>query len=174
MARSFACHVCGYEVKAPDGAAGRVLLCPRCHTNLTVPREKVGVPSVERVHVPALIPQTGPSPAPLPASPVPLSISQPQVPCRFCGEAILPTAKKCRYCGEFLDPQLRAMQTQPQQPQQPQQVIQVITDARGKGANRYMSQIVVGLISVIIFLLFLFVILHLFWRPLVWPGPRWW
>ncbi len=26
-----------------------------------------------------------------------------RVPCRYCGEAILATARKCKHCGEFLD-----------------------------------------------------------------------
>jgi len=49
---------------------------------------------------------------------VPSAASAPrsEIPCKFCGESILNSARKCKHCGEFLDESLRQQQPVPSAP----------------------------------------------------------
>jgi predicted RNA-binding Zn-ribbon protein involved in translation (DUF1610 family) len=119
MPIAFACKSCGITVQAPDGAAGRTSSCPKCKTRVVIPGVKLDCPEQLPVAVPA-----PPAPAPVVVLPV---IGETRVPCPYCGEAIVASARKCRFCNEILDPDLRREKKEIE-PKQPQHVINVITN----------------------------------------------
>ncbi len=78
--------VCGQGMAISRAQIGRHVVCPACN--------RVLIPVDIR---PANTPESAVAPAPRPHVP-PAALRA----CPFCGEMILPTARKCRHCGEFL------------------------------------------------------------------------
>jgi TM2 domain-containing membrane protein YozV len=73
------CGNCQRTFDAPDNATGKTAKCPGCGV-------AIQIPSPEPLWSGSETPSTGPS-----------------LPCPYCGEMILASAKKCKHCGEFLD-----------------------------------------------------------------------
>lgn len=100
MSISVRCPSCSAKINAPQHLAGQTAQCPRCKTSLQVP-----IADPPTTPLAATISRAAP-----PALPTDVQVAEsvPMVPCPFCSESILETARKCRFCGEILDPVLRA------------------------------------------------------------------
>lgn len=121
MPIALTCPTCSTKLKAPDAAAGRKLKCPKCAAVIAVPPASANrPPPAPAAGPPARPPQVAvAAPANHPPSaaggivPAAQRPAQPRTDyrdCPFCGEPILPAAKKCKHCGEMLDPVLRSLE----------------------------------------------------------------
>jgi len=89
------CPTCGSRSKAPDGAAGRRVKCPKCGAIL-----QVGNPAGT-----SLPPVRQPDSARAEGQPE-------RRECPYCSETIMATARKCKHCGEIIDPELKESRRQ--------------------------------------------------------------
>jgi TM2 domain-containing membrane protein YozV/predicted RNA-binding Zn-ribbon protein involved in translation (DUF1610 family) len=88
------CGSCQRTFNAPDESVGKIAKCPGCGDPIQIPAL---APELVETAARQGIPPTSPSPGP-------------SLPCPYCGEMILATAKKCKHCGEFLDADARPVQ----------------------------------------------------------------
>jgi predicted RNA-binding Zn-ribbon protein involved in translation (DUF1610 family) len=89
---TISCPTCAAKLKLPEQVTTQGFKCPKCGSI-------IGLESVTTLDV-------------LPAGPSHRLISSRHelastVPCRFCGESILPEARKCKHCGEMQDAEER-------------------------------------------------------------------
>src|SRR5205085_3609879 len=87
------CPTCSAKLKLPELNSAMTFQCPKCGSLI------VGAPEV-----PAYDAFQEPAPPPV-EQPAPTNVMPygSTVPCPYCGEQILPEARKCKHCGERLD-----------------------------------------------------------------------
>lgn len=123
------CPNCGAQGELREGQAVPARVnCPACGATFEPLPVAEQLPGVIRPAWPAATP-----PVPPPVVLVRVGPAAPVRACAYCGEAILPAARKCRHCGEYLDPTLRAEEARRLAPLPAPQV--VIHNAPSASAN---------------------------------------
>src|SRR5262245_61304279 len=110
------CPHCSAPGTVPETARGRKVRCASCGTKFTAPPADQPPGTIMATPLatwlPAALAEAAPRSAP--PSPPPAGAHPPSssVPCPFCGEQVLPAAKKCKHCHEVLDVALREVRAE--------------------------------------------------------------
>ena len=109
MPISCECPSCGKRLKAPDSAAGKRALCPKCRNPVQIPTEIIHdaeevTDTEQATEAAAAVPEDEYGLANVGAEPAGAAPPEPERrPCPACGEMIAVAAVKCRYCGEIVN-----------------------------------------------------------------------
>lgn len=92
------CTHCGHPGKVPNEYLGKRIKCKQCGQGFVAILDA----SVQ-AHAPPIAPPEPQMPPLAPSLPAVVEQTPQTVPCPYCGEQILPVAKKCKHCQTSLD-----------------------------------------------------------------------